>query len=195
MNNWTRKEFLKASLLGGGAALIAGRTRIYGATAPAAGSANGDVRVACIGINAQGGSHMRDYLMGKIKGSRLVALCDADEAVLNRQKAACEKEGNNVATYRDVRKLLDDKNIDAVVMAPPNHWHSLMTIWALQAGKDVYVEKPLSHNIWEGRQAVEAAKKYSKNIVVAGTQTRSSADIKAAIEYIKSGKLGKIQWA
>jgi len=194
MNNWTRKEFLKASLLGGGAALIAGRTRIYGATAPAAGSANGDVRVACIGINAQGGSHMRDYLMGKIKGSRLVALCDADEAVLNRQKAACEKEGNNVATYRDVRKLLDDKNIDAVVMAPPNHWHSLMTIWALQAGKDVYVEKPLSHNIWEGRQAVEAAKKYSKQIVQAGTQNRSSQDIKEAIAYIQSGKLGPIKW-
>jgi hypothetical protein len=87
MKNWTRKEFLKTSLLGGGAAVIAGQTRIYGATAPASGSANGDVRVACAGINAQGGGHMRDYLTGKIKGARLVAICDADDAVLTRRKA------------------------------------------------------------------------------------------------------------
>ena len=194
MKNWTRKEFLKTSILGGSAAVIAGRTRIYGATAPEAGSANGDVRIACAGINAQGNGHMRDYLTGKIKGARLVAICDADDAVLTRRQADCQKEGNNVATYRDIRKLLDDKNVDAVVMAPPNHWHSLMTIWTLQAGKDVYVEKPLSHNIWEGRQAVEAARKYSKQIVQAGTQNRSSQDIKEAIEFIKSGQLGKIQW-
>src|SRR3954470_12492773 len=194
MNNWTRKEFLKASLLGGGAALIAGRTRMYGATAPAAGSASGDIRVACAGINAQGYSHLKDYLYGKVKGSRLVAICDVDQDVLTKRAAECDKAGNKVTTYHDIRKLLDDKNIDAVVMAPPNHWHSLMTIWALQAGKDVYVEKPLSHNIWEGRQAVEAAKKYSKQIVQAGTQNRSSQDIREAIAYIKSGKLGAIQW-
>jgi predicted dehydrogenase len=193
MKNWTRKEFLKASLVGGGAALFAGRTRIYGATAPAAGSANGDIRVAVVGINAQGAGHVKTYY--KMPGTRLVALCDADGAVLDRRVAETKKEGITVTPYRDYRKLLEDKTIDAVVMAPPNHWHSLMTIWALQAGKDVYIEKPLSHNIWEGRQAVEASKKYSKNIVQAGTQNRSSDDIKAAIEYIKGGKLGKIQWA
>ena len=100
-----------------------------------------------------------------------------------------------VAKYTDYRKLLEDKNIDAVVLATPNHQHSLMTIWGLQAGKDVYVEKPLSHNIWEGRQALEAAKKYSKNIVQAGTQNRSSEDIVDAIAFVKSGQIGKIKWA
>lgn len=202
MNNWTRKEFLKASLLGGSAAaVLASRTRVYGATAPASGSANGDVRVACCGINAQGRGHMMDYASGKIPGARLVAVCDADSDVLNKRAAEAEKamgeKGNSdkLARYGDVRKLLEDKNVDAVVFAPPNHWHSLMTIWALQAGKDVYVEKPLSHNIWEGRQAVEASKKYSKNIVQTGTQNRSSNDIAAAIEYIQSGKLGKILWS
>jgi predicted dehydrogenase len=79
------------------------------------------------------------------------------------------------------------------VLASPNHQHSLQTIWGLQAGKDVYCEKPLSHNVWEGRQAVEAAKKYTKNIVQAGTQNRSSLDIGVdAIAYVKSGKIGKI---
>src|SRR3954468_14931108 len=194
MNKWTRKEFLKASVVGGGAALLAGRTKIYGATAPAAGSANGDVRVGVAGINAQGRGHMLDYC-GKLPGARLVAICDADSDVLDKRKAECVKAGTTPQTYHDVRKMLESKDIDAVVFAPPNHWHSLMTIWALQAGKDVYVEKPLSHNIWEGRQAVEAAKKYTKNIAMIGTQNRSSADIAAAIEMVKSGKLGKIQWA
>ena len=194
MKNWTRKEFLKASFVGGGAALLAGHTRLYGQVAPAAGSANGDIRVAVAGINAQGGGHMRDYL-NKLPGARLVAICDVDSEVLARQKAVCEKAGVNPTTYVDYRKLLEDKNIDAVVLGTPNHQHSLQTIWGLQAGKDVYCEKPLSHNVWEGRQVVEASKKYTKNIVQAGTQNRSSDDIKAAIEHIKSGKLGKIQWA
>jgi predicted dehydrogenase len=199
-NNWTRKEFLKLSLLGGGAALVASRGRLAaqtgGAPAIAApGSANGDVRVACVGIHSQGASHMRDYASGKIKGARLVALCDADSAVLAQRVADCDKLGVKVTAYADFRKLLDDPNIDAVVFAPPNHWHSLMTIWALQAGKHVYVEKPLSHNIWEGRQAVEASRKYRNLIVQAGTQNRSSHDIPQAIEYVRAGKLGKIQWA
>ena len=203
MNPLTRKEFLKSALAVGGAALFTRACSTPGsapasASAPAVaatGSANGDVRIACVGINGQGNSHMRDYLTGKIKGARLVAICDADEAVLNRRKADCDRGGGKVATYRDYRKLLEDPNIDAVVCAPPNHWHSLMTIWALQAGKDVYIEKPLSHNIWEGRQVFEAVKQFPKRVAVAGTQNRSSHDIVAAIEYIRAGKLGKIQWA
>lgn len=198
MNQLTRKQFLKASLAAGGAALF---TRAC-STPPAAalavartGSANGDIRIAVVGINSQGAGHMRDYLTGKIKGARLVALCDADLAVLERQKAVCEKEGGKVRTYQDYRKLLEDPEVDAIVCATPNHWHSLMTIWALQAGKDFYVEKPLSHNIWEGRQVVEALKRYPNRIAVAGTQNRSSHDIAAAIEYLRAGKLGKIQWA
>jgi predicted dehydrogenase len=196
MNNWTRKDFIKASLIGGGAALAA--SRVYGQTAAKPGSANGDIRIAVVGINGQGRGHMQNYLPGQrspqLPGTRLVAICDVDTAVLNKNLADCEKVGVKPKTYTDYRKLLEDKEIDAVVLGTPNHQHSLQTIWGLQAGKDVYVEKPLSHNVWEGRQAVEAAKKFSKNIVVAGTQNRSSEDIMAAIEYVRSGQLGKIQW-
>ncbi|MEY4941406.1 MAG: hypothetical protein RIQ93_3141 [Verrucomicrobiota bacterium] len=175
----------------GGAAALAGRTRMYGATAPK-GSANGDIRIAVAGINGQGGGHVKTYY--KMPGTKLVALCDVDSTLLAKRVDESEKAGSKVTAYRDFRKLLDDKTVDSIVMAPPNHWHSLMTIWALQAGKDVYVEKPLSHNVWEGRQAVAAAQKYNKNIVVAGTQNRSSLDIMAAIEYVHSGQIGKIQW-
>jgi predicted dehydrogenase len=194
MNNWTRKEFLKTAAVGGGAALLAGHTRIYGQTAPAKGSAGGDIRVGVVGLRSQGRGHMMDYC-NKLKGARLVAICDCDSEVLDQRKANCEEAGVTPATYRDYRKLLESKDVDAVVLASPNHQHALQTIWALQAGKDVYCEKPLSHNVWEGRQAVEAAKKYTKNIVQAGTQNRSSLDIMEALDYAKSGKLGKIQWA
>jgi len=203
MNNWTRKDFLKTTLAGGGAALA---TRSMFGQAPAvarSGSANGDIRVAVVGVNAQGKGHMMDYVPGTKNyvqgGARLVAICDVDSKVLAERKEQAEKAGQatglKLETYKDYRKLLENPNIDAVVLATPNHQHSLQTIWGLQAGKDVYCEKPISHNVWEGRQAVEAAKKYSKNIVQAGTQNRSSNDIMEAIEYVRSGKLGKIQWA
>jgi len=193
MKNWTRKQFLQTTAVGGGAAMLAG-SRVYGQTAPAKGSANGDIRVAVVGLRAQGKGHMLDHAT-KLPGSRLVAICDVDSAVLSARKADCEKVGVKPATYSDYRKLLESKEVDAVVLASPNHQHSLQTIWGLQAGKDIYVEKPLSHNVWEGRQAVEAAKKYSKNIVQAGTQNRSSEDIVDAIEFVKSGKIGRILWA
>ncbi len=194
MNNWTRKDFLKTTLVGGGATLLA-TSRVRAATT---GSANGDIRVAVVGLNQQGNGHMQNYVPGsksKVDGAILVAVCDADSAVLAKRKGEAEKGGLKVTGYSDYRKMLEDKNIDAVVLATPNHQHSLMTIWALQAGKDVYVEKPLSHNVWEGRQAVEASKKYSKNIVFAGTQNRSSEDIAEAIAFVRSGKMGKIKWA
>src|SRR5215207_8070875 len=186
MKNWTRKDFLKASLLGGGAALVAGHTRMYGQVAPVAGSANGDVRIGIIGFNAQGFGHLENYLPGhakKLQGAVLAGICDVDDKVLAKGRNAAQKAGlTSVAEFKDYRKMLESKDIDAVVIATPNHQHSIMTIMALQAGKDVYVEKPLSHNIWEGRQAVEAMKKYSgKNIALAGTQNRSSEQIQKAV--------------
>jgi len=199
MNNWTRKDFLKTTLVGGGAALAASRAFGQAPAAVKSGSANGEIRIAVVGVNAQGRGHMLDYASGKLKPAKLVAICDVDSKVLAERKAQAEKAGEaaglKVETYEDYRKLLENPNIDAVVLGTPNHQHSLQTIWALQAGKDVYVEKPLSHNVWEGRQAVEAAKKYTKNIVQAGTQNRSSEDIMEAIEYVRAGKLGKVQWA
>src|SRR3954468_14643419 len=195
MNNWTRKDFLRNSLIAGGAAVLT-RNLAFGQTAPAvarAGSSpNGDVRIGIIGFNAQGWGHLQNYLPGsrsKLDGAILAAICDVDDAVLARGRDAATKAGLKVAEYKDYRKLLESKDVDAVVLAPPNHQHSIITIAALQAGKDVYVEKPLSHNMWEGRQAVEALKKYSKNIALIGTQNRSSEQIMHAIEYIRAGKL------
>ena len=199
MKNWTRKDFLKASAVGGGAALIAGSGRLFGAPAAARSgtSANGDVRIGIIGFNAQGFGHLQNYLPGsrsKLDGAILAAICDVDDKVLAKGREAATKAGLKVAEYKDYRKMLESREVDAVVIATPNHQHSIMTILALQAGKDVYVEKPLSHNIWEGRQAVEAAKKYTKNIALIGTQNRSSEQIMNAIDYVRSGKLGKLRW-
>src|SRR5438270_3323119 len=108
-----------------------------------------------------------------------------------RIKQLSDKNRPVPKTEKDIRKVLEDKNLDAISIATPNHWHALMTIWACQAGKDVYVEKPCSHNIHEGRIAVEAAKRYSR-IVQHGTQSRSDGEIPRALEVIKSGKYGKL---
>ncbi|MFC1795222.1 Gfo/Idh/MocA family protein, partial [Planctomycetota bacterium] len=117
--------------------------------------------------------------------------CDADRNLIDREVGKLKERNQKVDTYVDVRKLLEDKNIDAIITATPNHWHSLVTIWACQAGKDVYVEKPVSHNIWEGRKMVEAARKYNR-MVQAGTQRRSDEGLAEAIQYIRQGNLGKI---
>ncbi len=191
MQNWTRKQFLKASLAGAGATALSRHPLAAAVAAP--GSANGDIRVAVVGLNSQGAGHMRTYF--DLPGTRLVALCDVDSAVLDRRVKDCAERNIKVATYRDYRKLLENPDIDAVVIATPNHHHSLQAIWGLQAGKDVYVEKPLSHNIWEGRQAVRAGERYTKNILYAGTQNRSSLDIRNAIAQVRSGKFGRIHWA
>ena len=155
-------------------------------------SANEDVRYAVIGFNGRGKDHLGG--LSKVKGTRLAALCDVDEKVLNREKEAWAKKGATVEGYRDLRKLLESKEIDAVSIATPNHWHALAALWAVQAGKDVYVEKPVSHNVWEGRQLVKAARKYNK-IVQTGTQSRSSTAIKEAVAWVRAGHLGKIQIA
>lgn len=191
MKQLTRKQFLKTSLALGGTALLA-RHRL-GAALAQPGSPNGDIRVAVVGLNKQGAGHMRTYF--KMPGAKLVALCDVDAQVLGRRIEECQKEGLKVASVHDYRELLERNDVDAVVLATPNHQHSIQTIWGLQAGKDVYVEKPLSHNVWEGRQAVAAAQKYSKNIAYAGTQNRSSLDLQNAIAQVRAGKFGKILWA
>jgi hypothetical protein len=119
-------------------------------------------------------------------------LCDVDSNVLGKEVEAFDKDKQKVTGYTDLRKLLENKDIDAVSIATPNHWHALASIWAIQAGKDVYVEKPVSHCVWEGRQIVNAARKYSK-IVQTGTQSRSSRKgIAEAVKYVQEGNLGKI---
>ena len=149
------------------------------------------INVAVIGFNGRGGSHIGGYKGLKKEGVNVAALCDVDSKVLARGIDGFKSEKIKPQGYSDLRKLLENKDIDAVSIATPNHWHSLASIWAMQAGKDVYVEKPVSHNVWEGRQMVKAARKYSK-IVQTGTQSRSSrAGIFEAVKWVQAGNLGK----
>ncbi len=180
MKNFTRRNFLKSAALSAAALSIDARSWSQVA------GANGDIRVAQIGFRGQGGSHISS--LSKMKGVRLVALCDVDKNVLDKKAGEL---GGGIQTYSDIRKLLENKDVDAVSIAVPNHWHALATVWACQAGKDVYVEKPACHNIFEGRKMVEAARKY-KRIVQCGTQCRSSVGLQEAVQYVQSGKLGKI---
>jgi predicted dehydrogenase len=131
------------------------------------------MNVAVIGFGGRGKGHISGYKGLKNEGVRIAALCDVDSNVLGKEVEAFDKDKQKVTGYTDLRKLLENKDIDAVSIATPNHWHALASIWAIQAGKDVYVEKPVSHCVWEGRQIVNAARKYSK-IVQTGTQSRSS---------------------
>ncbi len=176
-----RRDFMKASVAAG-LSMAVPYSRVRGA--------NNDIRVAVVGIRSQGRNHINWFR--KIPGVRVVAVCDADKSFLEREEQEFAKRNEKVATSVDYRKLLDDKNIDAVITATPNHWHALVTIWACQAGKDVYVEKPVCHNIWEGRRMVEAARKYNR-IVQAGTQRRSDTGLREAIDYINQGHLGKVR--
>jgi hypothetical protein len=138
-----------------------------------AGSPNGLVRVAVVGVNGQGKAHIGAY--SRMADVEIAAICDVDGSVLKQRCGEIEKNtGKRPTEYVDIRKLLEDKTIDAISIATPNHWHSLMGVWACQAGKDVYVEKPCSHSYWEGKQLVAAARKYNR-IVQHGTNSRSQS--------------------
>jgi len=151
--------------------------------------ANERLNIAVIGVRGRGGDHIGG-LAGR-HNCRVTHLCDVDTAVTGGAVARVQKgQGGAAPTIvQDMRRLFDNKEIDAVTIATPNHWHSLAGIWAMQAGKHVYVEKPVSHNVWEGRRLVEAARHYRK-ICQAGTQIRSSPGIRQAIDFIRNGELG-----
>jgi len=127
--------------------------------------------VAVVGFGSRGQNHISG--LSKLKGVRLAGLCDVDTTILGKEQQKWKDKGVDVKGYTDMRKLLESKEVDVISIATPNHWHSLASIWAIQAGKDVYVEKPVSHNVWEGRKVVEAARKHGK-IVQTGTQSRST---------------------
>ncbi len=182
--SFSRRSFLKTSAL---AASALGFPAFVRSQSPGS-----DIRVGVVGFNGRGGSHISDLL--KINGVKITALCDVDEKVLAKGKDNLSKKGQEISTFTDVRKLLDSKEIDAISTATPNHWHSLIGIWACQAGKDAYVEKPVSHNVSEGRVLAEAAKKYGR-IVQCGTQSRSSVGLHQAVAWAQAGNLGKLVWA
>jgi predicted dehydrogenase len=184
MKSLNRRSFLKSTALTAAAFSLPARSwsQIQGS--------NSDVRVAVVGFHGRGGDHITGF--SKLEGVRITALCDIDQDVLGAGQAKLKESGKDVETFTDVRKLLESKNVDVISIATPNHWHSLAGIWAIQSGKDVYTEKPVSHNVWEGRKFVEAARKYKK-IVQTGTQSRSSREgIAQAVEWVKAGNLGKI---
>ena len=196
MTQFTRRNFLQTS--GVTASLLIAGTKASGNFF----GANDRVRIAVAGLNGRGSSHISGW-MGQ-KNVQLAYLADPDENVRNRRlkdvenkkagQAKVDKTFNKYTTtgVADIRKALEDKSIDAISVATPNHWHSLMTIWGAQHGKHVYVEKPMSHDVAEGRVAVEAQKKYGV-VIQHGTQSRSSAQIAGLHEAIQAGKWGKLK--
>ena len=198
MKTTSRRKFLKESIAAGSAAAslsLLNPKQTQAQNAASTGKvfgANDRIRVALIGCGGQGGSDLRAML--RIKNIECVALCDVDDAQTAKTlKAVGDQYSQQPALVtRDFRKVLEQKDIDAVIIGTPDHWHALPTVMACQAGKDVYVEKPLSISIGEGRVMVDAARKYDR-VVQMGTQQRSATHYEEAIDYVKSGKLGKIR--
>ena len=179
----TRRSFLKtASLAGVGFALS--RQHVL--------SANDDIRVAVIGLGGKGGQHTEVF--SSMPGVRLAALAEVDPKRLETHVEKIKAKGVKPLAVTDPRRIIERDDIDAVVIATPNHWHALLAVWAIRAGKHVYVEKPVSHNIWEGNRIVEEAKARGK-IVQAGTQYRSCPGLREAVAWTQAGNIGKPRWA
>ena len=188
----TRRSFLKSGVTSAAGLAAASSVAFLNRPERVLG-ANDRVRVAICGVHGRGVNHIENY--AQLQNVQIAALCDIDENVLREGVAMMEKKGiPKPATFVDVRKLLEDKSIDAISIATPNHWHSLMGIWACQAGKDVYVEKPCSHNLWEGRQFVAASQRYNR-MVQHGTQIRSATGIREGMKKLQEGLIGDVYMA
>ena len=149
--------------------------------------------MAVVGVNGRGSEHIREYLANP--HVTITHIVDVDGRIGRRAvDAVAKRQGSTPKLLRDLRQALDDPAMDAVSIATPNHWHALAAIWAMQAGKDVYVEKPVSHNVSEGRRIVETARKYQR-ICQAGTQCRSMQGTIEAIAYVHGGKIGDVRLA
>ncbi len=155
--------------------------------------ASDKIRIAVLGVNGRGKDHIAGFQ--GLADAEVAVLCDPDSQVLAQRAQQFEaRYSRKVETERDLRKVFERKDIDAVSIAMPNHWHALAAIWACQAGKDVYVEKPGAHSIWEGRKLVEAAYKYNR-IVQHGVQLRSSEAIQEAVDHLRKGTIGDVYMA
>jgi predicted dehydrogenase len=167
--------------------------------APAAGprvrGANDRVVLASIGIRGQGNALKRGF--ARLPNVEIKTLCDIDANLFPER--VNDPRLTEVATFKpgtvqDLRRVLDDKDIDGVLVATPNHWHALATVWALQAGKHVFVEKPASHTVWEGRKMMEAVAKYNR-LVQVGTMNRSRRLVREAIQFLHEGGIGEVYMA
>ena len=185
--NLTRRSFIQYS---GGTALA----RALWGTSTAWAGANEKVRVAVVGIRGMGQSHIRSYQ--ELPNVEVTALCEVDENLFEErvQKHFVQKGKRKPKLYTDIRKLLEDKDIDAVSIVTPNHWHALAAIWSIQAGKHVSVEKPCCHNVYEGQKLVEASKKYNV-IVQDGAEQRSNPCGQTMAKFLHSGQLGEVYLA
>ena len=178
-----RRYFLMSTAVMAGSAAIKGLAQ----------SPNETVRVAVIGLVGRGSSHVNAW--SRMKNVEVAAICDVDESHIGEKFKLLEGRGSKKpTTHVDIRRLLESKDIDAVSIATPNHWHTLMTVWACQAGKDVYVEKPCSHNVFESQQIVAAARKYNR-IVQQGSQSRSSPALREAVDRLTEGEFGEVYMA
>src|ERR1039458_3098568 len=184
MRDETRRSFIKKA--GTASALAMGGFLNWN---PRAMGANEKVVLGLIGGHNQGRLDGTHAIAG---GAEIKTFCDIDQAMLDQRAPEFAKlQGKQLGTTKEFRRVLDDKDIDGVIIAVPDHWHTFITLLACQAGKDVYIEKPLSQSIHEGHLIRDAARKYNR-VVQVGTQNRSAASFQSAIEYVKSGKLGKI---
>lgn len=191
METTTRRELLKTTAITA-AAIFAAPTIVRGQ------NLNNKLRIAIVGMGGRSRAHAESLVeleKDSTANIEFVGVCDCDEAKrMSAQKVWSERSGHAIQVYDDMRRVLDDPSIDAVTFSTPNHWHSLNVIWGCQAGKDVYVEKPGSHNIAEGRIMVEAARKYNR-IVQHGTQCRSSSNIIEGIKKLHEGVIGDVYFA
>ena len=180
-----RRDFITAAVAAGGAHLLE--------TSRARAAASDRIRVAVIGLGGRGRDHMRDC--AKVSGVEVAAFCDPDETRMAQRAAEFESlAGKKPALHQDLRRVLEDRNIDAVTIATCNHWHALAAIWACQAGKHVYVEKPVCHDFFSGAQMVAASRKYDR-LVQGGTQRRSSGYVRRAIQALREGIIGDVYMA
>jgi predicted dehydrogenase len=183
----TRRGFVEAVGLAAGAATFAGAPAVH-----AAPGANDRIRLGLIGAGSRGGQLLDSFL--KQADAEIIGVVDVDDHHTSETAERIKKEkGNTPDSYRDYRGMLDRKDLDAVIIATPDHWHALPAIHAVLAGKDVYVEKPVAHNVAEGQAMLRAARKTNK-IMAVGTQQRSSKHFQNAVEIVQSGKLGKVFW-
>ncbi len=179
-----RRTFMKstASALAAQSLAFAAGSRVLGA--------NDRVRVAVLGVNGRGKDHIKGF--GNVENVEVVTLCDPDRTIAEQRASEFEKTfGRKVTIEQDLRRVLDNQEIDCISIATPNHWHALASIWGCQAGKDVYLEKPGAHDIFEGQKVIEAAHKYNR-IVQHGIQQRSSEAMREGIQLLRDGVIGKL---